>query len=79
MFLRGTSHSDSFCLVCFCLVKMRLVFSYNPADYYSKNAELRQCIDMIQSGYFTPEEPNTFHDISNTLLYSDRCVCAYGV
>lgn len=49
---------------------------YNPADYYSKNAELRQCIDQIQSGYFTPDQPDTFKDIANTLLYSDRCELA---
>lgn len=59
--------------VCLTPVFTSLVASYNPADFYNKNAELKQCIDQIQSGYFTPNQPDLFTDIANTLLYSDRC------
>ncbi|KAK2168405.1 hypothetical protein LSH36_17g11011 [Paralvinella palmiformis] len=50
---------------------------YNPKDFYEKNAELKQCIDQIASGYFSPEDSNMFRDIANTLLYGDRfMLCA---
>ena len=48
--------------------------SYNPRSYYERLPELRQCIDMIASGYFSPEDPNLFRNIVSTLLDSDRFV-----
>jgi len=41
---------------------------YRPADYYQANGELRQAIDMIGSGYFSPEEPGRFKPIVDNLL-----------
>jgi glycogen phosphorylase len=41
---------------------------YTPADYYRANGELRQAIDMIASGYFSPEEPGRFKNIVDNLL-----------
>lgn len=41
---------------------------YNPQKYYEANAELRQTIDMITSGYFSPENPEVFHSIVRSLL-----------
>jgi starch phosphorylase len=41
---------------------------YRPADYYLANDELRQVIDMIASGYFSPEEPDRFRPIVDSLL-----------
>jgi len=46
--------------------------SYNPRSYYERVPELRQCIDMIASGYFSPEDSNLFRNIVSTLLDSDR-------
>jgi len=45
---------------------------YNSKEYYEKNAELKLAIDQIASGYFSPEDPNMFKDIANTLLHGDR-------
>jgi len=45
---------------------------YNPREYYERNAELKQCIDEIASGFFSPEDPHLFRDIANTLLNNDR-------
>lgn len=45
---------------------------YNPREYYEKNAELKQCIDEIASGFFSPEDPHLFRDIANSLLNDDR-------
>ncbi len=42
---------------------------YNPWDYYYSNPELRQVLDMINSGYFSPDEPNRFKPIFNTLTH----------
>jgi len=41
---------------------------YRPADYYHANDELRQVIDMIASGYFSPEEPARFKPVVDNLL-----------
>jgi len=41
---------------------------YNPWDYYHANAELRQVLDMIGSGYFSVEEPQRYQSIFDTLL-----------
>ena len=53
-------------------VEFLLVFSYNPRHYYENNAELKQCIDEIASGFFSPEDPGLFRDIANSLLNQDR-------
>jgi len=50
---------------------------YNPREYYEKNAELKQCIDAIASGYFCPEDPGLFRDLANSLLNHDKyMLCA---
>jgi starch phosphorylase len=41
---------------------------YNPREYYEKNAELKLCLDQIQGGFYSPEDPNLFHDIVDVLL-----------
>jgi starch phosphorylase len=41
---------------------------YNPWDYYHANAELRQVLDMIGSGYFNVEEPDRYQPIFDALL-----------
>jgi starch phosphorylase len=41
---------------------------YRPLDYYLANDELRQVIDMIARGYFSPEEPDRFKPIVDNLL-----------
>ncbi len=41
---------------------------YRPQDYYHSNSELSQVIDMIGSGYFSPEEPTRFKPIVDNLL-----------
>jgi glycogen phosphorylase len=41
---------------------------YNPWDYYSGNAELKQVIDMIGNGFFSVGEPGRYQAIVDTLL-----------
>jgi glycogen phosphorylase len=40
---------------------------YNPWDYYHANAELKQAIDQIRDGFFSPEDPKLFHIITEAL------------
>jgi len=47
---------------------------YNSRDYYNKTPELRQAIDQIASGFFSPEDRNLFHDLTNILLNDDKLV-----
>ena len=42
---------------------------YNPWDYYHANAELKQALDMIASGYFSPEQADRFQPIVNNLTH----------
>jgi starch phosphorylase len=42
--------------------------SYDPMSYYHQNTELRQTIDMIKNGYFSPEHLELFHPIIDSLL-----------
>jgi len=41
---------------------------YQPWDYYNSNGELREVLDMIGSGFFSPDEPDRFKPILDTLL-----------
>jgi len=50
---------------------------YNPRSYYERIPELRECVDMIGSGYFSPEDPNLFRNIVSTLLDHDRYATAH--
>nr|WBU86575.1 glycogen phosphatase [Portunus trituberculatus] len=45
---------------------------YNARDYYNNLPELRQCIDQIDSGFFSPNNPDQFKDLVNILMYHDR-------
>jgi len=49
-----------------------VLFRYKPREYYDKNMELKQCIDEIASGFFSPEDPALFRDLASNLLNVDR-------
>ncbi|MDP1681516.1 MAG: glycogen/starch/alpha-glucan phosphorylase, partial [Burkholderiales bacterium] len=42
---------------------------YNPWTYYDSNPELKQALDMLNSGYFSPEDHDRFKPIFNALTY----------
>lgn len=44
---------------------------YNAYDYYNANPEIKQCIDQIQGGFFSPSNPNEFKQIADILLKYD--------
>ena len=41
---------------------------YDPHSYYAQNAELKQVIDMIASGFFCVEDPKRYQPIVDNLL-----------
>lgn len=41
---------------------------YNPREYYHRNPELRQVVDMVANGTFSPEQPELFKPIVDSLL-----------
>jgi starch phosphorylase len=51
---------------------------YDPLKYYKGNAELKKVIDQIQNGFFSPDQPDRFHPLMDTLLvHGDRfCLLA---
>lgn len=45
---------------------------YRPESYYHRNQELKQAIDMIGNGSFSPDQPELFKPIVETLLGPDH-------
>ncbi|XP_066147697.1 glycogen phosphorylase [Euwallacea fornicatus] len=45
---------------------------YNAYDYYNANPELKQVVDQIQNGFFSPNNPDEFKDLADILLKYDR-------
>ncbi|XP_025872179.1 glycogen phosphorylase, brain form isoform X2 [Vulpes vulpes] len=45
---------------------------YNAREYYERLPELRQALDQISSGFFSPKDPHCFRDVVNMLLNHDR-------
>uniref|UniRef100_A0A8C0A8P0 Alpha-1,4 glucan phosphorylase n=1 Tax=Bos mutus grunniens TaxID=30521 RepID=A0A8C0A8P0_BOSMU len=45
---------------------------YNAHEYYDRLPELRQAVDQINGGFFSPREPDCFKDVVNMLLNHDR-------
>ncbi|MCL2219363.1 MAG: glycogen/starch/alpha-glucan phosphorylase [Chitinispirillia bacterium] len=45
---------------------------YNPKDFYNNSPMLKQVVDLISSGYFSPEDTGMFNPIVDTLMNNDR-------
>ncbi|XP_061854331.1 glycogen phosphorylase, liver form [Colius striatus] len=45
---------------------------YNAQEFYERLPELKQAIDQIKSGFFSPNEPDLFKDVINMLFHHDR-------
>ncbi|MCJ8344926.1 glycogen/starch/alpha-glucan phosphorylase [bacterium] len=43
--------------------------SYSPWDIYNSNTEIREAVDLISSGFFSPETPDLFEPIIHSLLH----------
>uniref|UniRef100_A0A915N779 Alpha-1,4 glucan phosphorylase n=1 Tax=Meloidogyne javanica TaxID=6303 RepID=A0A915N779_MELJA len=50
---------------------------YKSTDFIEQNIELLQCVEQIEAGYFTPDQPDALKDVANSLRFYDRFyVCA---
>ncbi|MBI4842735.1 MAG: glycogen/starch/alpha-glucan phosphorylase [Nitrospirae bacterium] len=45
---------------------------YDPKKHYDSNQELKEAVDLIASGYFSPGEPGLFRPLVESLLYRDE-------
>ena len=45
---------------------------YNPMEYYEKNGELREAIDLISSGFFSQGDRDLFRPLVDSLLNHDE-------
>uniref|UniRef100_A0A287AL55 Alpha-1,4 glucan phosphorylase n=1 Tax=Sus scrofa TaxID=9823 RepID=A0A287AL55_PIG len=45
---------------------------YNAREYYERLPELRQAVDQISNGFFSPRKPDCFKDLVDMLLNHDR-------
>ena len=48
---------------------------YRPRDYYERNPDLREAIDLVSSGFFSPEDRHLFSPLVNSLLEEDPYLC----
>lgn len=49
-----------------------LFSSYDAASYYNRLPELKQAMDQISGGFFSPGQPDLFRDLVNMLMQHDR-------
>ncbi|MES9873269.1 MAG: glycogen/starch/alpha-glucan phosphorylase [Candidatus Sedimenticola sp. 6PFRAG7] len=49
-------------------IQQKRRLGYDPNKVYANDPELKRVIDMIGQGYFSPEEPNRYHSIVDSLL-----------
>jgi glycogen phosphorylase len=51
------------------------IFRYKSREFYEREPELKQALDQIRDGVFSPEDPNAFSDIIKQLLdWNDQYV-----
>lgn len=46
--------------------------SYDAIPYYNRLPELKQAVDQISGGVFSPGQPGLFKDLVNMLMHHDR-------
>ena len=44
---------------------------YNPQDIYHNDLGIKEVLDQLINGFYTPEKPNLFKNIYDSLLYSN--------
>ena len=45
---------------------------YNPHDIFNNDQEVRQVMMQLINGFYSPEDPDRFREIHNSLLYDNR-------
>lgn len=57
---------------CCDVIKSLSLLSYDAPSYYNRIPELKQAIDQISDGFFSPSQPDLFKDLVNMLMHHDR-------
>jgi starch phosphorylase len=57
-------------------VEERRRHGYHPADYIARSDELRAAIELVESGYFTPDDPHRHRDVTENLRHVDPYLIA---
>lgn len=51
---------------------MLIYVRYDAMTYYKKIPELKEVMDQIASGYFSPQNPELFKELTDMLFKHDR-------
>jgi starch phosphorylase len=50
----------------------RMKVDYRPWEFYHQDPVLKQTVDLIREGFFSPEEPDIFRPLMDSLLNEDK-------
>jgi starch phosphorylase len=70
--IREKVGADSFFLFGLTAEQVQEHAGYRPRDRYEADAELREVIDHLASGFFAPGQPDLFRPVVDELLTTDR-------
>ena len=48
-----------------------MLFRSSPVSHYQKDPFLKEAVDLIREGFFSPDEPDLFQPLIDGLLHSD--------
>ena len=54
------------------VIKYQNEGGYNPQDIFNNDQEIRQVLMQLINGFYSPEDPELFRDIYNSLLYDAK-------
>ena len=54
------------------VIKYQNEGGYNPQDIFNNDQEIRQVLMQLINGFYSPEDPDLFRDIYNSLLYDAK-------
>lgn len=54
------------------VIKYQNEGGYNPQDIFNNDQEIRQVLMQLINGFYSPENPELFRDIYNSLLYDKK-------
>ena len=55
-----------------CFIYLWHLLRYHAESYYNRLPELKQAMDQISGGFFSPKQPDLFKEIVNMLMHHDR-------
>lgn len=68
----GEEHAVIFGLSADEVIQYENCGGYNPHDIFNNDPEIRQVLMQLINGFYSPEDPELFREIYNSLLYDQR-------